>query len=153
MKSPLSAKHVAQKVTNPSTTTCRILVRKRAPTKLLARPPLISSAEEMENTQTNGEIKELTGLLKKYILNAVKGFYLENKKQCKIGHINVNSIRYKIEPFKEILQENIFDILSRISSIFFLYKKLKLMNPSLICSFLFLDTDCTEKIINIMRVD
>ena len=85
MKSPLSAKHVAQKVTNPSTTTCRILVRKRAPTKLLVRPPLISSAEEMENTQTNGEIKELTGLLKKCILNAVKGFYLENKSSVKLA--------------------------------------------------------------------
>ena len=67
----------------------------------------------MENTQTNGEIKELTGLLKtNCIFNAVKGFYLENKKQCKIGHTNVNNIRHKIEPFKEILQENIFNILS-----------------------------------------
>ena len=27
-------------------------------------------------------------------------------------HINVNSIRYKIEPFKEVLNESIFDVLT-----------------------------------------
>ena len=38
--------------------------------------------------------------------------YLQNKKQCKIGHINVNSIRYKFEPFREILQGFILDVLT-----------------------------------------
>ena len=46
------------------------------------------------------------------IFNAVKDFYLPNKKQFKIGHININSIRHKFEPIKEVLQENILDVLS-----------------------------------------
>jgi hypothetical protein len=40
------------------------------------------------------------------IFNAIKDFYVQNKNQCKIGHININSIRNKFEPVKEILQEN-----------------------------------------------
>ena len=46
------------------------------------------------------------------VFNVVKDFYLQNKKQCKIGHININSIRHKFEPFKEVMQENIFDVLA-----------------------------------------
>ena len=39
-------------------------------------------------------------------------FYLNNKNYFKIAHINVNSVRNKFEPFREVLLENIFDILS-----------------------------------------
>ena len=46
------------------------------------------------------------------VFKSVKQFYLTNKKQFKIAHINVNSIRYKIEPFKEVLNESIFDVLT-----------------------------------------
>ena len=46
------------------------------------------------------------------IFNSIKHFYLENKKHCKIAHININSIRHKFEPFREILQHNIFDVLT-----------------------------------------
>jgi hypothetical protein len=33
-------------------------------------------------------------------------------KQCKIGHMNINSIRHKWEPVKEVLEHNIFDVMS-----------------------------------------
>ena len=46
------------------------------------------------------------------IFHEVKDFYINNKKCFKIAHINVNSIRHKINPFKEVLNENIFDFLS-----------------------------------------
>ena len=42
----------------------------------------------------------------------MKQFYLNNKNNFKIAHINVNSVRNKFEPFREVLLENIFDILS-----------------------------------------
>ena len=41
----------------------------------------------------------------------VKQFYLNNKNNLKIAHINVNSVRNKFEPFREVQLENIFDIL------------------------------------------
>ena len=37
---------------------------------------------------------------------------LQNKKQFKVAHINVNSIIHKIEPLREVLQNNVFDILA-----------------------------------------
>ena len=46
------------------------------------------------------------------IFKEVKQFYLNNKNKFKIAHINVNSVRNKFEPFREVLLENIFDILS-----------------------------------------
>ena len=46
------------------------------------------------------------------IFSQIKRFYLENKNELKIGHINVNSIRHKFLPFKEILEENVFDVLA-----------------------------------------
>ena len=46
------------------------------------------------------------------IFIAVKQFYLQNQKQFKVAHINVNSIRHKFEPFREVLNENIFDVLA-----------------------------------------
>ena len=46
------------------------------------------------------------------VFKSVKQFYLSNKKHLKIAHINVNSIRHKIEPFKEVLSECIFDVLA-----------------------------------------
>ena len=46
------------------------------------------------------------------VFNAIKRFYVQSKKQCKIGHINVNSIRHKIEPFRHVLTENVLDILT-----------------------------------------
>ena len=46
------------------------------------------------------------------ILKEVKQFYLNNKNNFKMAHINVNSVRNKFEPFREVLLENIFDILS-----------------------------------------
>ena len=42
----------------------------------------------------------------------VKQFYLNNKNNFKIAQINVNSVRHKFEPFREVLLENIFDVLS-----------------------------------------
>ena len=45
-------------------------------------------------------------------MKTVKQFYLSNKKLLKIAHINVNSIGHKIEPFKEVLAECIFDVLA-----------------------------------------
>ena len=42
----------------------------------------------------------------------MKQFYLNNKNNFNIAHINVNSVRNKFEPFREVLLENIFDILS-----------------------------------------
>ena len=46
------------------------------------------------------------------IFKEVKQFYLNNKNNFKMAHINVNSVRNKFEPFREVLLENIFDILS-----------------------------------------
>ena len=40
----------------------------------------------------------------------MKQFYLNNKNNFKMAHINVNSVRNKFEPFREVLLENIFDI-------------------------------------------
>ena len=45
------------------------------------------------------------------IFHQVKQFYLTNKHNLKISHINVNSLRHKFEPFKEIMSHSIFDIL------------------------------------------
>ena len=39
------------------------------------------------------------------VFKSVKQFYLTNKKQFKIAHLNVDSIRYKIKPFHEVLNE------------------------------------------------
>ena len=55
---------------------------------------------------------EINSLNDNCIFNAIKQDYLQNKKQCKISHINVNSIRHKFEPFREILQEHILDVLT-----------------------------------------
>ena len=57
---------------------------------------------ELDNNTTT----DINGLNDSCIFNAIKQCYLQNKKQCKIGHINVNSIRHKFEPFREILQEH-----------------------------------------------
>ena len=46
------------------------------------------------------------------IFTAVKQFYIQNRKQFKVAHVNVNSIRHKFEPFREVLLENIFDVLA-----------------------------------------
>ena len=44
------------------------------------------------------------------IFNSAKIFYAENINHFKISHINVNSIRHKFEPFREVLNEYLFDI-------------------------------------------
>ena len=44
------------------------------------------------------------------IFNAIKDFYLKNRKQFKIGLLNINSVRYKFEVIREILHENIIDL-------------------------------------------
>ena len=46
------------------------------------------------------------------IYKEVKQCYLNNKNNFKVAHINVNSVRKKFEPFREVLLENIFHILS-----------------------------------------
>ena len=46
------------------------------------------------------------------IFDAIKNFYLNNEKQLKIGHCNINSVRNKFIPIREALQENVLDILS-----------------------------------------
>ena len=42
----------------------------------------------------------------------IKPFYTKHANNFKIAHININSIRNKFEPFREVLIENIFDVLS-----------------------------------------
>ena len=44
------------------------------------------------------------------IFNSTKQFYVKNRNHFKISHINVNSIRHKFEPLREVLFENIFEI-------------------------------------------
>ena len=46
------------------------------------------------------------------VFNSVKKCYLQNKKQFKVAHINVHRIRHNMEPFREVLQNNVFDILA-----------------------------------------
>ena len=44
------------------------------------------------------------------IFKSAKIFYAESRNHFKISHINVNSIRHKFEPFREVLNECLFDI-------------------------------------------
>ena len=45
------------------------------------------------------------------IFNVVQDFYVQNMKHFKIGHLNINSFRNKFEPIREILQENVLDLM------------------------------------------
>ena len=45
------------------------------------------------------------------IFNVVQDFYVQNMKHFKIGHLNINSLRNKFEPIREILQENALDLM------------------------------------------
>ena len=70
----------------------------------------------MTSTNDNSDDKSLSDnfhvIQDNCIFNVIKDFYVSNRKQFKIGHININSIRYKFEPIREILQENILDVLA-----------------------------------------
>ena len=54
--------------------------------------------------------KCLVSLNDNCIFNATKDFYLKNRKQFKIGLLNIKSVRYKFEVISEILHENIIDL-------------------------------------------
>ena len=56
--------------------------------------------------------KKFNHLANNCVFNAIKSFYVNNFKQFKIAHININSIRHKFHVFKEVLESNIFDVLT-----------------------------------------
>ena len=68
-------------------------------------PTLINNVTTPTNTKQCLATTVPDSLNDNCVFKYVKQFYLTNKKQFKISHIHVNvsSIRYKIEPFKEVL--------------------------------------------------
>ena len=61
-----------------------------------------------------GNTNNATNARLKYncIFKEIRPFYTKHANNFKIAHININSIRNKFEPFREVLIENIFDVLS-----------------------------------------
>ena len=84
-------------------------------TKTVINSPLIQSQGinvQASVTCTNSECTGKETLRDNCIFEQVKEFYVKNRSHFKMAHININSIRNKFHPFKEIMTENVFDMLS-----------------------------------------
>ena len=72
-----------------------------------------STANVVEGNAINSRVRDAEKRLNdNCIFKEVNQFYLNYKNNFKVAHINVNSVRNKFEPFREVLLEHIFDILS-----------------------------------------